>query len=372
MVHVDIDDGGESTETTSIATPCKAHPATTTIVGHRALGCVPRRRCTGYEPLEPYGHRRQPFLFDFNKLELQPGLASAAFVTATMATLHYTTLDVFTTTPFQGNPLAVVHLPSPESVSQQQQLLIAREFNFSETVFVHNQEESLDSEVVFAISIFTPSQELPFAGHPTIGAGRYLLSKTGKDKLTLRTKAGDILVSSEDTGVRLKVPVDFKDKDYVNGVEGAEPVVSIVKGMTFIMLELSSSEALGKLQPYSQWFSLPDEHLGDWKGAGGPAKLYAFVRMADGSIRTRMFKGNYEDPATGSAACVLGGWLGQQNGDGNWSFKLVQGVEIGRRSEITAFATISDGQVVSIELAGNAVQVMEGKMQRQQRPVHFI
>ncbi|KAK0495785.1 hypothetical protein EDD18DRAFT_1170693 [Armillaria luteobubalina] len=296
-----------------------------------------------------------------------------------MATLHYTTLDVFTATPFQGNPLAVVHLPSPESsqVSQQQRLLIAREFNFSETVFVHDQEESPDSG-------------LPFAGHPTVGAGSYLLSKTGKDKLTLRTKAGDVLVSSGDTGVRLKVPVDFKvhapylndilkakqpaleDKDYVNGADGAEPVVSIVKGMTFIMLELSSAEALGKLQPYSQWFSLPDEHLGDWKGTGGPAKLYAFVRMADGSIRTRMFKGSYEDPATGSAACALGGWLGQQNGDGNWSFKLVQGVEIGRRSEIMVFAAISDGQVVSIELTGNAVQVMEGKLQTQQRSVHFI
>ncbi|KAK0186448.1 hypothetical protein F5146DRAFT_961754 [Armillaria mellea] len=299
-----------------------------------------------------------------------------------MATLHYTTLDVFTTTPFQGNPLAVVHLPSPESsqVSQEQRLLIAREFKISETVFVHDQEES-DSGAVFAISIFTPSQELPFAGHPTVGAGCYLLSKIGKDKLTLRTKAGDILVSSEDTGVRLKVPVDFKvhtpylndvlkvkqpalkDKDYVNGAESAEPVISIVKGMTFIMLELASSEALGKLQLYPQWFSLPDEHLGDWKGAGGPAKLYAFVRMADGSIRTRMFKENYEDPATGSAACALGGWLGQKNGDGNWCFKLVQGVEIGRRSEITVFATISGGQVVSIELAGNAVQVMEGKVQ---------
>ncbi|KAK0235013.1 hypothetical protein EDD85DRAFT_773825 [Armillaria nabsnona] len=306
-----------------------------------------------------------------------------------MATLYYTTLDVFTTTPFQGNPLAVVHLPSPESVSQQQRLLIAREFNFSETVFVHDQEES-DPGVVFAISIFTPSQELPFAGHPTVGAGCYLLSKIGKDKLTLRTKAGDVLVSSEDTGVRLKVPIDFKvhapylndilkakqpnleDKDYVNGAEGAEAVVSIVKGMSFIVLELSSSEALGKLQPYSQWFSLPDEHLGDWKGAGGPAKLYAFVQMADGSVRTRMFKGNYEDPATGSAACALGGWLGQQIGDGYWSFKLVQGVEIGRRSEITVFATISDGQVVSIELAGNAVQVMEGKVRTQRRPVHLI
>ncbi|KAK0443099.1 uncharacterized protein EV420DRAFT_1278084 [Desarmillaria tabescens] len=271
-----------------------------------------------------------------------------------MTTLHYTTLDVFTTVAFQGNPLAIVHLPS--QLSQQQRLLIAREFKFSETIFIHDQE--LDSRAVFTISIFTPSQELPFAGHPTVGAGCYLLSKTSKDKMTLRMKAGDVLVSSEETGVRLKVPVDFKvhvpylndilkgkqpaleEKDYVNGIEGAEPVVSIVKGMTFIMLELSSSEALGKLQLYSQWFSLPDEHIGDWKGAGGPAKLYAFVRMTDGTIRTRMFKGNCEDPATGSATCALGGWLGQQNGDGIWCFRLVQGVEIGRRSEITVFVTV--------------------------------
>ncbi|KAG7440783.1 Diaminopimelate epimerase-like protein [Guyanagaster necrorhizus] len=300
-----------------------------------------------------------------------------------MAALHYTTLDVFTTTPFRGNPLAIVHLSSPESshVSQQQRVLIAREFSFSETVFVHDREELPDSGAVFPISIFTPSQELPFAGHPTVGAGCYLLSKTGKDKLTLRTKAGDVLVSREDAGVRLKVPVDFKvhtpylndilkakqpalkDSDYVNGVDGAEPVVSIVKGMTFIMVELSSEEALAKLQPYAQWFSLPDEYLGDWKGAGGPAKLYAFVRMADGTIRTRMFKGSYEDPATGSAACALGGWLGQQNGDGNWAFKLVQGIEIGRRSEVRVFSSVSNGEVASVELAGNAVQVMEGKMQ---------
>ncbi|KAK0199742.1 hypothetical protein DFS33DRAFT_1509266, partial [Desarmillaria ectypa] len=295
--------------------------------------------------------------------------------------MHYTTLDVFTTTPFQGNSLAVVYLPFPESfhVSQQQRLFVARESNGSETIFVRGQEELLDSRGVFSISIFTPSQELPFAGHPTMSAGYYLLLKTGEDKLTLQTKAGDVLVSSEDTGVRLKVPPALEDKGYVNGIEGAELVVrfipvenlsslpvifqvSIVKGMSIIMLELFSEEALGKLQPYVQWFSLPDEHLGDWKGAAGPAKLYAFVRIVDGTIRTRMFKVNYEDPVTGSAACTLGGWLGQQNGDGNWSFKFVQGVEIGRRTEITVFATVSDGEVMTVELAGNAVQVLEGKM----------
>ncbi len=161
-------------------------------------------------------------------------------------TLSYLSLDVFTTTGFLGNPLAIVLLPSPHSsqVSQQQKQNIAREFNFSETVFIYDQEESPESGVTFPISIFTVSDELPFAGHPTIGAGWYLLSKTGLDKITLRVKAGDILVTKESDRVRLKVPSALKvhepyykkmlkekqlaleDKDFVNGAADADAVVS--------------------------------------------------------------------------------------------------------------------------------------------------
>ncbi|KAK0186441.1 hypothetical protein F5146DRAFT_936433 [Armillaria mellea] len=300
-------------------------------------------------------------------------------MSANPITLSYLTLDVFTTTGFLGNPLAIVVLPSPHSsqVSQQQKQNIAREFNFSETVFIYDQEESPESGVTFPISIFMVSDEIPFAGHPTIGAGWYLLSKTELDKITLRVKAGDILVTKEGDRVRLRVPSDLKvhepyykkmlkekqfaleDKDYVNGAAGAEPVVSIVKGMSFIMIELSSVEALGKLQHYGEPITIPDEHLGDWKGFGA---LYAFVRTSDGTIRTRLLEGTFEDPATGSAASALGGWLGQSKGDGNWKFDIVQGVEMGRRSDITVFVSVSQGEVKSIELAGSAVQVMEGKL----------
>ncbi|KAG7440776.1 Diaminopimelate epimerase-like protein [Guyanagaster necrorhizus] len=300
-------------------------------------------------------------------------------MSTSLTTLLYSTLDVFTTTGFHGNPLAIVLVPSPQSsqISQQQKQNIAREFNFSETVFVYDQVKSPDSGLTFPISIFTTAEELPFAGHPTVGTGWYLLRKTGLDKITLRTKAGDVLVIKEDDRVRLKVPTDFKvhqpytnkmlkekqlaleDKDYVNGSTGAEAVVSIVKGMSFIMIELSSVEALGKLQQYSQHLTIPDEHLGDWKGFGA---LYAFVKMSDGTIRTRLLEGTFEDPATGSAASALGGWLGQSKGDGNWKFDIIQGVEMGRRSEITVFVGVSQGEIKSIELAGSAVQVMEGRL----------
>ncbi|KAK0443109.1 uncharacterized protein EV420DRAFT_1278032 [Desarmillaria tabescens] len=293
--------------------------------------------------------------------------------------LSYLTLDVFTTTGFLGNPLAIVFLPHPFSaqVSQQQKQKIAREFNFSETVFVYDREESPESGVTFPISIFMVTDEIPFAGHPTVGTGWYLLSKTGLDQITLRTKAGDVLAAKEGDRVRLKVPTDFKvhqpyykkmlkekqlaleDKDYVNGAAGAEAVVSIVKGMSFIMMELSSVEALGKLQHYGEPITIPDEHLGDWKGFGA---LYAFVNTPDGTVRTRLLEGTFEDPATGSAASALGGWLGLRKGDGNWKFDIVQGVEMGRRSEITVFVSVHQGEIKSIELAGSAVQVMEGKL----------
>ncbi|KAK0495792.1 hypothetical protein EDD18DRAFT_1463570 [Armillaria luteobubalina] len=241
-------------------------------------------------------------------------------------TVSYLTLDVFTTTRFFGNPLAIVLLPSPHSfqVSQQQKQNIAREFNFSETVFIYDQEESPESGATFPISIFMVSAELPFAGHPTIGAGWYLLSKTGLDKLTLRAKAGDILVTKEGNRVRLEVPSDLKvhqsyykkmlkekqlaleDKDYVNGCNRRGTC-----RMSFIMMELSSVEALGKLQHYGEPITIPDEHLGDWKGFGA---LYAFVKTPDGTIRTRLLEGTFEDPATGSAASALGGWLGRSKG----------------------------------------------------------
>ncbi|KAK0199735.1 hypothetical protein DFS33DRAFT_1278203 [Desarmillaria ectypa] len=281
-------------------------------------------------------------------------------------TLSYLTLDVFTTTGFLGNLLAIVLLPYPLSfqVSQQQKQNIAREFNFSETVFVYDQEESPESGMSYHLQGILPLAR----------AGICCLKL---DKITLRTKAGDVLVAKEGDRVRLKVPTDFKvhrlyynkmlkekqlaleDKDYVNGAAAAEAVVSIVKGMSFIMMELSSVEALGKLQHYGEPITIPDAHLGDWKGFGA---LYAFVKTPDGTVRTRMLEGTFEDPATGSAASALGGWLGQSKGDGNWKFDIVQGVEMGRRSEITVFVSVYRGEVKSIELAGSAVQVMEGKL----------
>ncbi|KAJ6551197.1 hypothetical protein B0H19DRAFT_1072950 [Mycena capillaripes] len=298
--------------------------------------------------------------------------------------LKFTKLDVFTATPFVGNPLAIVHVPRTVELAQAEKQLIAREFNLSETVF-HHEEDDASSPVT--IDIFTTSEELPFAGHPTIGSGFFLLSRAAQlETVTLRTKAGDIpVVRGSGTTVRpvstvrLQVPIDFKvhpslsipsvkglqpllsDADYVNGSHAAEPCASIVKGMTFLLVALTSEDALARVQAYPTRLVIPDASttLGAW--AAGFAGIYIFYERDDGVVRVRMFDGTMEDPATGSAASTLGGWLALRRGPGVHTFDLVQGVEMGRRSEIRVVVDVgTDNVIKSIGLEGAAVQVMEG------------
>ncbi|KAF3357854.1 Putative DNA helicase INO80 [Verticillium dahliae VDG1] len=92
--------------------------------------------------------------------------------------LDFVTLDVFTKTPYQGNPLGVVHLPHDRPITQAQKQAIAREFNLSETVFLHDVDPANDPDpTTRRIDIFMTKGELPFAGHPTIGAAAYLRSR---------------------------------------------------------------------------------------------------------------------------------------------------------------------------------------------------
>ncbi|KAJ7251132.1 hypothetical protein B0H12DRAFT_1119696 [Mycena haematopus] len=295
--------------------------------------------------------------------------------------LRFTKLDVFTSTPFVGNPLAIVHVPSAVELSQAEKQLIAREFNLSETVF-HHLQDTVGSDSPVVIDIFTTSEELPFAGHPTVGSGFYLLSHTPElQTVTLRTKAGDIPVvrgTGNRPGVRLQVPIDFKvhsplsipsvkqsqplltDEDYVNGLSGAEACASIVKGMTFLLVALASDDALARVQPYTTRLVIPDAQakLGAW--GVGFAGIYLFHERPDGTVRTRMFDATLEDPATGSAASTLGGWLALRRGLGEHTIDIEQGIEMGRRSEIRVVVRVEEGEIAKIELEGAAVQVMAG------------
>ncbi|KAF8882132.1 hypothetical protein BD779DRAFT_1675116 [Infundibulicybe gibba] len=267
--------------------------------------------------------------------------------------LKYTTLDVFTSTRFVGNPLAIVHIPPGHApLPQEEKQRIAREFHLSETVFLHHVDESSISHTPVVTHIFTTTEELPFAGHPTVGSGWYLLSQVPQiDTVTLSTKAGEIKVVRDGRGVRLRVPTNFKvhspyahphlkswqpqlkDEDYINGLGGAEAVASIVKGMTFLLLQLSSEQALARMTPLPRRIDIPD--LGN---------------------------GRVLQESTGSAASTLGAWLAKGKGDGRWEFKIIQGEEMGRKAEISVIVDVDGGNVTQVELMGEAVEVMEGQV----------
>ena len=209
--------------------------------------------------------------------------------------LQYTTFDVFTQTPFKGNPLAIVKVPKGFELSKNDKQTIAREFNYSETVFFHASEHG--PSPIGGIDIFTTTEELPFAGHPVIGTICSIApdaSPEWRDDLILSTKAGVIRAAYDDksSSAIARVPHDvhihqdclqhsrvrglqpnIEDDDLLDmwpsGSDGYStfPVVSVVKGMTFILIGFpTNSGALQKLQTgrqltYAKALSLDEEWL---------------------------------------------------------------------------------------------------------------
>jgi len=95
--------------------------------------------------------------------------------------LDFVTLDVFTAKPYQGNPLAIVRIPNGHVLSQEQKQTIAREFNLSETTFLHEKAAATEDDE-WTVDIFMTSKELPFAGHPTVGTACYILGQSARER----------------------------------------------------------------------------------------------------------------------------------------------------------------------------------------------
>jgi PhzF family phenazine biosynthesis protein len=183
-----------------------------------------------------------------------------------MPQLNFVTLDVFTQTRFEGNPLAVVTVPVGLEVPTQTLQTIAREFNLSETVFLYENEDAATAEIpAWRVRIFMVDHELPFAGHPTIGTACYSLGTLAKGKSTgrLLCQAGNIEIDFADEVANAAIPhnvhVHTETPFTVADVELLQPklkgekmldinVVSPVKGMNFINVELPDIEALGKVE----------------------------------------------------------------------------------------------------------------------------
>ncbi|KAL6875181.1 phenazine biosynthesis PhzC/PhzF protein [Trichoderma novae-zelandiae] len=314
--------------------------------------------------------------------------------------LPFITLDVFTRTRFRGNPLAVVTIPAgpgPKPTQRQKQA-IAREFNLSETVFVHDVADPA-ADPSRRVDIFLTSAEIPFAGHPTIGAAVSLLrpdpvsgAEPAHPVAELVTKAGRIaVVRTAPDSASATVPhnvhlhaatlaayaglsaADLQADPDVRRLELAAPVFSLVRGVSFALVELPSLELLARVAVGAVEFK-PQAFLDDGWQDGFIGRFY-YVRTGDSTaqdgvpvvgLRTRMVAEGFEDPATGAASSCLAAYLSTQGRDRQTTptrrYDFTQGVEMGKESSVRVDVFLNDGALDTVLLAGPAVQVMRGTL----------
>jgi trans-2,3-dihydro-3-hydroxyanthranilate isomerase len=292
---------------------------------------------------------------------------------------RFYTLDVFTDVALAGNPLAVViDAVGLDDAAMQR---IAREFNLSETVFVLEPKNSVNTA---ALRIFTPSRELPFAGHPTVGTAVLLAHLRAPDllatqdlRVALEEKIGEVIcIARHRKGQamaayftlprlpeRLGEPpgelaadlgletADIGFRNHVPSFYGA--------GTPYLFVPIATLDAMARARP--------DRKL--WGADGGPA-VYLYcpeVASAGSNYHARMFAsgwGVYEDPATGSAAAAFAGAVMAFDAplDGECMIIIEQGFEMGRPSLISLGLEIEGGALRSATIGGSAVIVSEGTL----------
>ena len=274
-------------------------------------------------------------------------------------TFRYVVADVFTDTPLAGNPVAVFTDARGLEIDEMQRL--AREMNLSESVFVLPKEADGHAR----IRIFTPSIELPFAGHPTLGTAFVLAQPMQLEVIRLETLSGTVPVALEREGTRIvfgrmEQPVPswkpFADEELLLasvGVERSElPVEEYDNGVQHVYVCLGSEDEVAALRP-------------NLRGAGLPGALGTNCFAGSGKRwKSRMFGlgGVDEDPATGSAAGPLAVHLARHGRIG-WGeeIEIAQGTEIGRPSTLYARAEGSAKQIERVEVGGSAVVVARGE-----------
>jgi trans-2,3-dihydro-3-hydroxyanthranilate isomerase len=277
--------------------------------------------------------------------------------------LDYRVVDVFTDRAYAGNPLAVVL--GGDGLTTEQMQAMAREFNLSETTFPVATTAGAD----YRLRIFTPAAELPFAGHPSIGSALVMrwLGRVGDGRVVQECGAGllPILIDADRATLtggdpQLGDEVDPWPALAVVGLSAADlagdPLRWAGAGINFGFLHV---------RPDAVARAVAD--LGKLRSVDAQAGLSVFA-YADGAAHARVFAaglGVPEDPATGSAALGLGVWLastGYVAPDGESSYLIDQGIEMGRPSRLECVVRCESGAAVECRVRGQVVAVAEGRI----------
>jgi trans-2,3-dihydro-3-hydroxyanthranilate isomerase len=300
--------------------------------------------------------------------------------------LPFHTLDVFTDKRFSGNPLAVVH--DADALSPVQMQTIAREFNLSETVFVLSTAKPAHTA---RLRIFTPASELPFAGHPTVGAAALLAELRApetngeRDALIIL----DLTIGTVRVGVRQRPgQAAFAEFDLPKMPErgAAPPTTDLLApalglipseigfenhraslwsaGVPYVLVPVASREVIARA-------GVRQPHFGKVFSGAVPGGCFLYCRdcvHVASAFHARMFwptAGMVEDPATGSAVAAFAGAIHEFDAptDGIHRKIIEQGFEMGRPSLVSLTIEVEAGRLAGARIGGHAVRIAEGTIE---------
>jgi trans-2,3-dihydro-3-hydroxyanthranilate isomerase len=287
--------------------------------------------------------------------------------------------DVFTLKRLEGNSVAVFF--DARGLNDDEMQAIARETNLSETTFVFPREAAVERERGVRVRIFTVQEELPFAGHPTLGTAFALRAESGAQEITLDLNVGKVPVRFEPGSIEGESgSIAFGEMSQVDPVFGARhdydavalatglnpddfdrslPIETVSTGLSFTVTPLKS---LAMMQRMRVDIPRAMEYLEKQNG-----KFFYFVSRetvdAAAGLHARMFFYNGEDPATGSAAGCAAAWMVEHGIARSGERVLIeQGVEMKRPGRIFVRAAREGDRVVNVRVGGNAIEVMRGEV----------
>jgi trans-2,3-dihydro-3-hydroxyanthranilate isomerase len=297
---------------------------------------------------------------------------------------EFVQLDVFTQTPLAGNPLAI--FTDGRGLNDDEMQALAREMNLSETTFILPRDAATEAREGKKVRIFTVEEELPFAGHPTLGTALHLYASEDNskksDQITLDLKAGKIPVrfdaDSENAGrnrVDGQVFGEMRQRDpefgttllredvarvigiAVDEISSEWPIQPVSTGLTFTIVPFRNQKTLSDLKfSYAQ----AAEFL---KNSGANFFYFLCPERREDRLegRARMFFYGGEDPATGSAAGCAASWMVQHGVAKTGEQVLIrQGIECRRPSEMYVRATRQGERVSNVRVGGYAVEILRG------------
>jgi len=288
--------------------------------------------------------------------------------------LAMTQWDVFSSNPLEGNSLAV--FSDARGVSDAEMQALAKEMNLSETTFIFPRDSETERARGVRVRIFTVQEELPFAGHPTLGTAFALRGQSGAEVVTLELNVGKVPVRFEEApaqptfGEMTQVDPVFgmqHDREAVARATGLSvddldpslPVETISTGMPFTITPLKSLASIQRLR-------VDLRGMEDYLQKTDGKFLYFVCRETvdpAASLHARMIFYNGEDPATGSAAGCTAAWMVAHGvAEPDRRVLIEQGIEMQRPSRIFVRASKSDNRIVNVRVGGNAVQVIHGEV----------